>query len=98
MTIAVGAMVKASAAAAVITHLGNHSDFIHFATASISYVFQMQLLETASHESASATRGRDAAGAEQKISRLRRGFGSRVLGARGRSDHRRREDGVRPPR
>jgi len=60
--IAVGAMVKASAAAAVITHLDKRRDFIHMATASISYVFQMQLLEAASHESAPATGGRDVAG------------------------------------
>jgi hypothetical protein len=36
-------MVKASAAAAVITHLGKRRDFILMATASISYVFQMRL-------------------------------------------------------
>ena len=35
-------MVKASAAAAVVTHLGKRRDLIHMATASISYVFQMQ--------------------------------------------------------
>src|SRR5258705_4383999 len=70
MRIAVGAMMKASAAAAVITHLGKRRDFIHMATASISYVFQMQLLEAASHESAPTNRWRAGAGnAEALISR-----------------------------
>jgi hypothetical protein len=40
--IAVGAVVKASAAAAVMTHLSKRRDAIQMATASITYVFHLR--------------------------------------------------------